>query len=85
MRQVIERVTCDVCGQVFDFEKYNTSTRLVRIEDLSRWISSRGWKCRPFENTKFQMRDTCPNCPVLGSSPSGTSDEKNGPLAIPGR
>ena len=62
MRQVIERVTCDVCGQVFDFEKYNTSTRLARIEDLSRWIGLRGWKCRPFEDTTFQMHDTCPNC-----------------------
>jgi len=35
MRQVVERVTCDVCGQVFDFEKFNMETRLVRIETLS--------------------------------------------------
>ena len=62
MRQVIERVTCDVCGQVFDFEKLNSSTREVRIESLSDWIRPLGWKCQPFEDTKYQSRDSCPNC-----------------------
>lgn len=58
MRAVIERVTCDKCGQVHDFEKYNQGIHLARIESLSDWLLSLGWKL----SDGVHKRDICPNC-----------------------
>jgi predicted Zn-ribbon and HTH transcriptional regulator len=58
VRVVIERVTCDRCGQVFDFEKFNNSTKTVRMEGLSEWLVNLGWNLSDGVN----HCDLCPNC-----------------------
>lgn len=64
MRILIERVTCDSCGQVFDFEKLsNDPTPMrARLEDLTDWLRERGWKCQPVIGSSFKGQDFCPNC-----------------------
>lgn len=62
MRQLIERVTCDRCGQVFDFEKLNDGSRVARIDNLTEWLLSLGWKCQPLIGSSFRGQDFCPIC-----------------------
>jgi hypothetical protein len=58
MRVVLERVTCDRCGQVFDFEKLNDATNVARIEGLSNWLITLGWSM----SDGLKLCDLCPNC-----------------------
>lgn len=64
MRQNIDRITCDGCGQVFDFERLRLDGRekLARIEPLSDWLRLRGWTVEPVIGSGFQTVDKCPNC-----------------------
>ncbi len=61
MRQVIERVTCDKCGQVFDFEKVCNSPMRGRIESLTDWLLKLGWRVVTTRST-ITPHDLCPNC-----------------------
>lgn len=58
MRSLIERVTCDTCGQTFDFEKYNEATQTARIEVLTDWLLSLGWSM----TNGLRPGDFCPTC-----------------------
>lgn len=58
MRVIIERVTCDHCGQVFDFEKFSEATKIARIEKLTKWLISLGWQM----SNGLILADICPTC-----------------------
>lgn len=58
MRAVIERVTCDWCGQTFDFEKYSEATHTSRNEKLSDWLLQNKWSM----SNGAIMGDFCPTC-----------------------
>lgn len=58
MRVIIERVTCDRCGHVADFEKYNEGTKMARIECLTSWLASLGWRL----SDGIRLGDVCPQC-----------------------
>jgi hypothetical protein len=64
MRQIIDRVTCSKCGQVFDFERYNVDTNEARIEAIGSWLTSLGWKLLRYENCKRRAMDFCPLCSI---------------------
>ena len=59
MRAIIERVTCDHCGQVFDFEKLDEAKQLARLEPLTDWLKSLGWM---IGNGNTMACDYCPAC-----------------------
>jgi hypothetical protein len=61
MRVVIERVTCDHCGQVFNFEKFNEGTKTARFETLSDWLLKIGWHL----SDGVRRCDLCPTCKPL--------------------
>lgn len=58
MRSIIERVVCDQCGQIHDFEKHNQGIHLARLKLLDDWLLSLGWKL----SNGVHKRDICQNC-----------------------
>jgi hypothetical protein len=64
MRQVVDRVTCDKCGQVFDFEvlRLGQTPIVARKEALTPWLRSLGWECNPVNGSSYASEDLCPNC-----------------------
>lgn len=62
MRTVVEIVTCDKCGEVRQFEKYNEASKLFRVETLSEWIRGLGWST----TDGLQHLDLCPVCSKKG-------------------
>lgn len=43
MKITIERVSCDFCGQVFEFERTLPDKSMEIFEDLSEHLRSLGW------------------------------------------
>lgn len=64
MRQVVDRITCDGCGQVFDFEVLRISKQPIeaRLEPLTQWLEKLNWECNPIIGSKFASIDYCPHC-----------------------
>ncbi len=64
MRQVVDRVTCDKCGQVFDFEvlRLGQLPIIARKESLTVWLKSLGWSCNPVIGSNHASEDLCSNC-----------------------
>ena len=60
MRAIIETVTCDVCGEVRSYEKYNSGSHVARIESLDEWLIKLGWTVQKAGGLK--RIDTCPVC-----------------------
>lgn len=61
MRTLIERVTCDHCGQVFHFEKYDEASHAARVESLTDWLLSLGWTM----TDGVRHGDMCPVCSTV--------------------
>lgn len=59
MITVIERVTCDKCGEVREFEKFNNGTLTTRVESLPSWLAALGWQ---ISYQGLRTSDICPNC-----------------------
>ena len=57
-RSIIERVTCDGCGELREFEKVNTGTMTARIESLTDWVRNLGW----YVEGSIRTVDMCPQC-----------------------
>ena len=57
-RAIIERVTCDKCGQVSDFEQFNNGSMMARLESLTQWIRGLGW----YVDGSIRTVDICPRC-----------------------
>ncbi len=64
MRQVVDRVTCDDCGRVVDFERCRTNTDgiVARNETTTEWLIRCGWRCVPVIGSSFVTLDHCPDC-----------------------
>ena len=58
-RAIIERVTCDKCGEVRHFEKLDNGSMTARLESLTEWLRSLGW-C--IEEEGLRSVDVCPQC-----------------------
>lgn len=61
--KVIERVTCDHCGESHDFEKLCVSGKIARAETTTQWIEQLGWVV--IGNSLMPMSDWrqfCPKC-----------------------
>ncbi len=72
MRQVIDRITCDDCGRLFDFEvlRLGTSPITARKEPLTAWLERAGWHCQPDRDGRFASIDHCPDCVSRKSIPA---------------
>lgn len=57
-RTLIERVTCDKCGEVREFEKFENSVMRIRFEDLTHWLRDLGW----YITGQLRTVDICPEC-----------------------
>jgi hypothetical protein len=68
VRQAIERVTCDVCGLVLDFESLSIAPLgiVARIEPLLTVLETAGWQIQPIIGTRWRTIDKCPACSELG-------------------
>jgi len=62
MRQIVERVTCDKCGRVVDFEKLNNYLLIYRLESLTDWLLQLGWTIQERVGSRFRPVDYCPDC-----------------------
>lgn len=69
MRQVVDRITCDDCGQVFEFEALRVGVTPItaRLENLTEWLRRQGWQCKPCNDSRFAFVDLCPVCCNRGS------------------
>ena len=59
MRAIIERVTCDKCGEIRQFEKYDSGSHTFRLEPLDNWLRMHGWAV---QESGLRRIDTCPAC-----------------------
>lgn len=75
MRQVIDRITCDDCGRVFEFEalRLGTTPITARTEPLTEWLTRSGWNCQPVIGSRFASIDHCPDCVSRKSTPARAS------------
>jgi hypothetical protein len=59
VRAIIERVTCDDCGEIRHFEKFDMAGMTARTEPLTDWLRQYGWTVQENGNRRI---DTCPAC-----------------------
>lgn len=57
-RAIIERVTCDKCGEVREFEKFDNGSMTARLESLTEWLRGLGW----YVDGSIKTVDWCPHC-----------------------
>lgn len=61
-QSLIDRVVCDKCGEVREFEKIDRTGKRVRLESLTEWLLRLGWYV---DAVGLQTVDLCPNCHTL--------------------
>lgn len=59
MKSIIERVVCDHCGSIHQFEKYDSGSQIARLDPLDDWLRQHGWNV---QLEGLQRIDTCPAC-----------------------
>ena len=59
MRAIIERVTCDKCGEIRHYEKFDMGSMIARVEALTDWLRQHGWTVTQDGSRRI---DTCPAC-----------------------
>jgi hypothetical protein len=58
-QSLIDRVVCDKCGEVREFEKIDRTGKRVRLESLTEWLLRLGWYV---DAVGLQTADVCPQC-----------------------
>lgn len=58
-RAIIERVTCDKCGEVRHFETFDNGSMTARLESLTQWLRGLGWYV---DGGEVKTVDWCPTC-----------------------
>lgn len=81
MRTIIERVTCDRCGQMFDFEKFSEASMTARIESLTQWLNDLGWAT----SNGLRLGDFCPCCSNLKKGKSSGEEKSSSRSRCPER
>lgn len=65
MRQLMERVTCDLCSRSQDTVAVEAATAMARTEATTRTLAHAGWTTT---TNGIGMIDICPSC---GNRPIG--------------
>ena len=63
MRVLVERVTCETCGLLCEFERARRDLHFtVRLETLGEWLRNHGWTEGPIDPRYMRTTDHCPAC-----------------------
>ena len=58
-RAIIDRVTCDKCGEIRHFSRFGAGTLQARLESMDEWLRTLGW-CVQVEG--LRRVDICKTC-----------------------